>query len=95
MIKKKLLATSKSLTGYIESHWIFSTILPTSAVICKQKPLHGNEIVHYPQKQKFFNINQYHLVKFQKFHEQEPYLNEPYNVQRSVSFKLYFIFKFS
>ena len=50
MIKKKLLATSKNLTGYIESHWIFSTILPTSAVICKQKPLHGNEIVHYHQK---------------------------------------------
>ena len=38
-------------------------ILLTSAVICKQRFLHGNEIVQYLQNRKCYNVGQDHFRK--------------------------------
>ena len=44
----KLLAVSESsIKMKVRSHWTLFVILLTSAVICKQKRLPGNEIAHY------------------------------------------------
>ena len=42
---------------------IFFNILLTSAVVCKQKFLHENEIVKYPQNYKYQDVNQGHFRK--------------------------------
>ena len=43
--------------------WILFEILLTSAVICKQRFLHENEIVQYLQSYKHQNIRQSHFRK--------------------------------
>ena len=44
---------------------LFVTLL-TSAVICKQRFLHGNEIVQYFQKCKCYKVSQNHFRKARK-----------------------------
>ena len=43
--------------------WILFEILLMSAVICKQRFLHENEIVQYLQNYKYQEINQCHFRK--------------------------------
>ena len=63
-IYTKILTFSKS-TFKIKKMlaWILFGILLTSAVICKQKFLHENEIVQYLQNYKYKNVNQSHFRK--------------------------------
>ena len=43
--------------------WILYEILLTSAIICKQRFLHKNEIVQYLQNYKYQDVNQGHVRK--------------------------------
>ena len=63
-IYTKILTFSKS-TFKIKKMlaWILFGILFTSAVICKQKFLHENEIVQDLQNYKYENVNQSHFRK--------------------------------
>ena len=47
----------------IRSHWTLFVILLTSAVICKQRLLHGNEIMQYLQNCKCYNVDEEHSKK--------------------------------
>ena len=63
-IYTKILTFSKSTFKIKEMlDWILFGILLTSAVICKQKFLHENEIVQYLQNYKYENVNQSHFRK--------------------------------
>ena len=63
-IFKKLLGVSESsIKIKIKSHQTLYVILLTSAVIFKQKLLHGNEIVQYLQSCKWYNVGQDHFRK--------------------------------
>ena len=58
----KLLSVSKSsIRIKVRSHW--ELILFTSAVICKQRFLYGNEIAQYHQNCKYYNVEQNHFRK--------------------------------
>ena len=60
----KLSAVSQSsIKIKVRSIWILLVILLTLAVIYKQRLLHGNEIVQYPQNCKFFSVGQDHFRK--------------------------------
>ena len=63
-IFSKLLAISESslkeILGYIR---LFSVILLTLAIICKQILLHENEILQYLQDCKRYNVDQDHFKK--------------------------------
>ena len=61
----KLLAVSESLIKTkVKLLWTFSVILLTSAVICKERPFHGNEIVQYFQNYKYYDVGQDHFSKY-------------------------------
>ena len=47
----------------VRSHWTLFVILLTSAAICKQKFLHGNEIVQYLQNCKCKNVARDHSLE--------------------------------
>ena len=55
----KLLAVSeRSIKMKNKLHGTLFVILLTSAVICKQRLFHGNEIVQYLQNCKCYNVGQ-------------------------------------
>ena len=58
----KLLSVSESSTKGSVKLGTFPNLL-TLAVICKQRRLHGNEIVQYLQNCKRYNIEQNHFRK--------------------------------
>ena len=43
--------------------WILFEVFPASEVICKQRFLHGNEIVQYLTNYKYQDVNQDHFKK--------------------------------
>ena len=52
-----------SIKTKVRSHWADFLILLTSAVICKQRFLYGNEIVQYLQNCKWYNVEKDHFRK--------------------------------
>ena len=60
----KLLAVSeRSIKMKNKLYGILLVILLTSAIICKQRLFHGNEIVQYLQNWECYNVGQDHLRK--------------------------------
>ena len=60
----KHLSVSERLTKIkARSHWALFLILLTLAVSCKQRLLHGNEILQFLQNCKFYNVEQDHFRK--------------------------------
>ena len=59
----KLLSVSKSSIRIKVGHIGHFLILFTSAVICKQRFLYGNEIAQYHQNCKYYNVEQNHFRK--------------------------------
>ena len=61
---RKLLSVSESsIKVKVRLHWTLLLTLLTSVVICKQRLLHGNEIVQYLQSWKCYNVGQDHSKK--------------------------------
>ena len=56
---KVLGISESSIKIKVNSHWELFVILLTSAVICKQRILHGNEIVQYLQNCKGNSIDHF------------------------------------
>ena len=57
LIFRKLISVSESfIKSKVTLHWAPFLILLTSAVICKQRLLHGSEIFQYLQNYKCYNI---------------------------------------
>ena len=70
--------------SYFRSGGTLFVIVFTSAVICKQRLFHGNEIVQYLQNYKRYDVDQDHFrkpLKFYTVHEKERSLNSLYNFQ--------------
>ena len=63
-IFRKLLSVSESsIKIKVRLHWALFLIFLTSAVICKQRLLHRNELVQYLQNCKSYNVDQDHFRK--------------------------------
>ena len=64
LVFTKLLGISESsIIITVRLHWALFLILLSSAVICKQRLLHGIEIVQYLKNCKCYNVGQDHLRK--------------------------------
>ena len=60
----KLLALFESLIKIkVKSDLTLFGVLLTSAAICKQKLFHGNELAHYLENCKLYNVGQNHFQK--------------------------------
>ena len=67
-----------------------------SAVICKQRFLHKNEIVQYLQYYKYQDADQGHFLKLLQAstcHDKRLPYDSPYIFDRLFNFKLLFTFK--
>ena len=77
--------------------WIFFGISLTSAVICKQRFLHENEIVQYLQNSKYEGVNQGHFRKplqaSTSAMKNAMKNDSPYIFHGPFNFKLLFTFK--
>ena len=58
-----LSVSESSIKTKFRQHWTLFVIFFTSAVICKQKLLHGSEILQYIQIFKCYNVDQNHFRK--------------------------------
>ena len=61
--KKLLSASESSIKIMVRAHWGLFVILLTSAIICKQRLLHGKKIIKYFQNCKCYNNGQDHFRK--------------------------------
>ena len=60
----KLLGLSESSAKInVRSHWTLFVIFLTSAVVCKKRHLHRNQILQYLQNCKCYNAGQDHFRK--------------------------------
>ena len=84
-IYTKLLTFSKrSAKEKVISRWVILVILLTSAVICKQRLVHGNDTVKYFQHYKWCDVDRDHFRK--RFYSstkftKKPTLKRPMGVQ--------------